>query len=121
MRFVCFGYINETDWENLSEQVQDEILHEYFIFNQKLKESNKFLGGTGLKSVREASKLSLSGNSIKEISLKFDTEQLGGFFFLEASNLEEAKTIISKHPGLKIGAFEIRVVDEEITNLVGAK
>lgn len=120
MRFVCFGYINEKEWENLSEQLQEEILHEYFIFYQKLKEKNKFLRGTGLKSVKESCKLSLSKNSIIESNLKFDTEQLGGFFFLEATNLEEAKLIVSKHPGLKIGAFEIRIVDEEITSMVGA-
>jgi hypothetical protein len=48
MRFVCFGYINETDWENLSGQDQQEILLDYLNFYQQLKENYKFLGGTGM-------------------------------------------------------------------------
>lgn len=121
MRFACFGYINETDWENLPEQEQHEILQDYFNYYQQLKTKNIFLGGIGLKSSKEACKLSLIDNTVKENDLTLDVEQLGGFFFLKADSLEEAKAIVSKHPGLKIGAFEIRIVDEEITEMVGAK
>jgi hypothetical protein len=120
MRFICFGYINETDWENLTRQEQQEIMHDYFSFYQQLKAKNKFWGGTGLISAKEACKLSLVDNAVKETNLKLDVEQLGGFFFLEADSLEEAKAIVVKHPGLKVGAFEIRIVDEEITEMVGA-
>lgn len=121
MRFVCFGYINEMDWEKVPKQEQQKILQDYSNFYQQLKKEHKFLGGTGLKSAKEAYKLSLNGNTTKETNLKIDVEQLGGFFFLKATNLEEAKTIVAKHPGLKIGAFEIRGVDEQITKMVGAK
>lgn len=120
MRFICIGYINETNWENLPETEQQRILQEYFIFYEQLKKKNKFFGGIGLKSVKEGTKLTLTDTSIKEIELKSDVEQLGGFFFLEATDIEEAKSIISKHPGLRVGDFEIRMVDEEITSIVGA-
>jgi hypothetical protein len=55
---------------------------------------NIFLGGTGLKSSKEACKLSLIDNTVKENTLKLDIEQLGGFFFLKADSLEEAKAIV---------------------------
>ena len=42
MRFACFGYINETDWENLPEQEQQEILQNYFNYYQQLKTKNIF-------------------------------------------------------------------------------
>ena len=35
-------------------------------------------------------------------------EQLGGILILEARNLEEAIQLMSKHPGVKVGPFEIR-------------
>jgi hypothetical protein len=57
--------------------------------------------------------ISLIDNAVNETNLKLDVEQLGGFFFLESDSLEEAKAIVAKHPGLKVGAFEIRIVDEK--------
>jgi hypothetical protein len=121
MRFVCFEYINETAWGNLPDKEQQEILQKYSDYYQHLKTKDRFLGGTGLKGSKEACKLSLIDNTVKETNLNLNVEQLGGFFFLEANNLQEAKTIVAKHPGLKVGTFEIRVVDEEITEMVGAK
>ncbi len=120
MKFACFGYINETEWDKISQQDQQTILDGYFNFYQQLKSTDKFLGGTGLKSVKEACKLSLIDSKIREISLQVDKEQLGGFFIIEAKDLEEAKSIVSKHPGLKVGDFEIRTIDEDITEMVGA-
>lgn len=119
MRFACFGYLNETEWDKIPEQEQESILNDYFNFYQQLKSQKMLLGGTGLKSVGTACKLSLKDNKIVEINLRPDKEQLGGFIIIEAKDLDEAKTIISKHPGLKVGDFEIRTIDEEITKIVG--
>lgn len=121
MRFVCIGYINELQWEKLSEQEQSQILEEYFNYYNDLKTNDKFLSGIGLKSVKEACKISLVDDVVKETTLQVDIDQIGGFFIIEADDLEEAKSIVSKHPGLKVGSFEIRTADEEITEIVGAK
>jgi hypothetical protein len=39
-------------------------------------------------------------------------EQLGGFIVLEASDLNHAIQLISAHPGVRIGPFEIRAVED---------
>lgn len=39
-------------------------------------------------------------------------EHLGGFFLIEASNLDEAITIASKHPGARLGTVEVRPILE---------
>ncbi len=62
---------------------------------------NKFLGGTGLKSVAEACKLSLTDDMVQETRLQVDKGQFGAFFIIEANDFEEAKSIVSKHPGIK--------------------
>lgn len=121
MKFACFGYINEMDWNKLPENEQTEILKSYFKFYEQLKNENIFLGGTGLKGATEAAKISLKNGVLEYLSLQPDIEQIGGYFIIEANNIDEAKSIISKHPGLKVGSFEIRAVDDEITKLVGAE
>jgi hypothetical protein len=47
-------------------------------------------------------------------------EQLGGFFILEARDMNHAISLVSEHPGLQVGPFEICPVDEVLTALVGA-
>jgi hypothetical protein len=44
-------------------------------------------------------------------------EQIGGFFFLEARDMDEAVRLVSNHRGLKTGPFEIRPV-EDMTEMI---
>ena len=39
-------------------------------------------------------------------------EQLGGILVLEAKDLDHATQLMSKHPGVKAGSFEIRPVED---------
>jgi hypothetical protein len=48
-------------------------------------------------------------------------EQLGGILFLEARDLNHAIELISKHPGVRAGPFEIRPADEDIKALISAR
>ncbi len=121
MKFVCFGYLNEKEWEKLPEKEQAQILHGYLSFYQLLREKGHFLGGEGLKSADAGCLISLDGANIRQMPLSPDRSQIGGYFTLEAKNLQEAVSLISQHPGLKLGVFEIRPVDEELSRMVGAK
>ena len=39
-------------------------------------------------------------------------EQLGGILILEARDLNHAIELMSKHPGVKVGPFEIRAAED---------
>ena len=45
-------------------------------------------------------------------------EILGGILLLEARDLNHAISLMSKHPGVKMGPFEIRPADETINQLI---
>ncbi|RIH65265.1 hypothetical protein D1164_11825 [Mariniphaga sediminis] len=121
MRFVCFGYLNEKKWAQLPKAVQSEFLNDYFTYYSSLKKRGHFIQGEGLKGADSGCRIHLEDGIVKVEKLIDSKDQLGGYFILEATDIEEAKTIIAKHPGLKIGAFEIREADEEISRMVGAK
>lgn len=121
MRFACFGYINEKKWEQLSEEEQMNVLDDYLKYYQQLREQGNFLGGDGLKSGSKGCLISLDKGKVQETPLPADKEQIGGYFILEAKDIHEAISLVSKHPGLKVGAFEVRPIDEELTEMVGAK
>jgi hypothetical protein len=48
-------------------------------------------------------------------------EQIGGILLLEARDLEHAVALMSKHPGVKFGPFEIRPANEAFNELIAAR
>ena len=48
-------------------------------------------------------------------------ETLGGILLLEARDLNHAIALMSKHPGVKIGPFEIRPADETVNRMIAER
>lgn len=120
MKFACFGYINETKWDSVSQESQQSILTDYFNYHQELRRRGIFLWGAGLKSASEGCRLTIEDSVIHEIKLNLNDLHLGGVFIIEAKDLEEAKLIITKHPGLQVGMFKVRAIDDFLTESAGA-
>lgn len=119
-KFACFGYIDESKWALKSEDEQTDILQEYFSYYQKLVEQGNFINGEGLTSIEKGVRLHLDNGQINVTQMKNIGEQLGGYFLIKARDMEHAISLLSKHPGLRVGPFEIRSVDEQLTKAVGA-
>jgi hypothetical protein len=49
MRFACFGYFGESEWELKPEEEQTQV-QDYFAFYERLRESGHFISGEGLQS-----------------------------------------------------------------------
>lgn len=119
-KFVCFGYIEESRWALKSEEEQANILQNYFSYYQKLVEQGNFINGEGLKTIEQGVRLNLDDGQVNVTKMKKTGEQIGGYFLIKARDMEHAISLLSKHPGLQVGPFEIRPVDEELTETVGA-
>jgi hypothetical protein len=48
-------------------------------------------------------------------------EQIGGLLMLEAENMEHAVELMSRHPGVRLGPFEVRAVDEEFHAIIAER
>lgn len=114
MKYICLGYFDEKQWETLSETGQNTLMDECFAYDDVLRKEGHFAGGEALQSPRNATtlrwasgKVSVTGGPHVETK-----EQLGGILVLEARDLNHAFQLISKHPGLKVGPFEIRPVED---------
>ena len=121
MKFVCLGYLDETQWDRLSEAEQKTRLEECLAYDNELRRGGHFIGGEVLQSIRNAVTLRLQNGKVAVTDGPYaeTKEQLGGILLLEARDLNHAIQLISNHPGVRIGAFEIRPADEEINALVG--
>lgn len=120
MKFVCLGCLDESKWTILSEAEQQRLMEECFAYDDELRRGGHFLGGEALQSAKNAVTIRhQDGEAVVTDGPYAETkEQLGGILLLEANDLNHAIALMSKHPGIRIGPFEIRPADEDINRLI---
>lgn len=116
MKFICLGYFDETQWVGLSEAEQANLMADCFAYDDELRRGGHFLGGEALQSVRNSATLRYQHGKVVVTDGPFaeTKEQIGGILMLEARDLNHAIQLMSHHPGVRSGPFEIRPADEEI-------
>ena len=111
MKYVCFGYLDVESWERKSPGEQGAMIDQCFAYDDQLRKNGHWAGGEGLQGATtlrfENGKVVLSDGPYAETK-----ELLGGFLILEARDLNQAIQLISDHPGLRMGRWEIRPVED---------
>ena len=99
------------------------MMEECFVYDDELRRGGHFIGGEALQSPDQGVTVRMrDGQVIATDGPYAETkEQLGGILLLEARDLEHAVALMSKHPGVKFGPFEIRPADEAINELCAAR
>jgi len=110
VKYICLGYIDESKWEGISESERNAMIDECFTYDDELRKNGHFAGGEALQSARNATTLRFQNGKVSITDGPFTEtkEQLGGILVLEANDLNHAIQLMSKHPGVKAGPFEIR-------------
>jgi hypothetical protein len=110
MKFVCLGYIEPGTFENLSEADRNAMVDECFTYDDVLRRNGHFAGGEALQGPSAAATLRWKDGKVSVTDGPYaeTKEQIGGILILEARDLRHAIELISKHPGVKAGPFEIR-------------
>jgi hypothetical protein len=100
-------------WAAISESDQQRFNDECFAYDNVLRRNGP-VGGEALQTVRKAKTLRLRNGKVMITDGPYaeTKEQIGGFFSFEARDIEEAIRLVSNHPGLKAGPFEIRPVED---------
>jgi hypothetical protein len=110
MKYICLGYTEEKSWETMSDSERNAFVDECFAYDDELRKNGHFVGGEALQSARNAITLRWQKGRVTITDGPFaeTKEQLGGLLVLEARDLNHAIQLMSKHPGVKAGPFEIR-------------
>ena len=119
MKYICLGYIEENKLERMPENERSAMIDECFAYDDVLRKNGHFVGGEALQSPRNATTLRWKNGkvSITDGPYAETKEQLGGILVLEADDLNHAIQLMSKHPGVKAGPFEIRPA-EDLTEMI---
>jgi len=98
-------------WEDLSEEEQNSVMGEYFAISQ----SPGILGGEQLQPTETATSVRVDNGSTLTTDGPFaDTKEVfGGFYLLEADNLDKAIEVAARIPAARMGgAVEVRPIVE---------
>ena len=111
MKYVCLGYYDEKKWGAMSESERHAFMDECFAYDDVLRENGHFIGGEALQSAGNATTLRWQNGKVLVTDGPYaeTKEQLGGILLLEAKDLNHAIQLMSKHPGVRGGSFEIRL------------
>lgn len=121
MKYICLGYIDENKWETVSESERNAIMDDCFTYDEVLRKNGHFAGGEALQSARNATTLRWRDGKVSVTDGPYaeTKEQLGGILILEARDLNHAIQLMSEHPGVKAGPFEIRPA-EDLSAMIAA-
>ena len=119
MRFICLGYIEDGKWESFSAAEQKQMMEECFEYDDVLRKGGHFAGGEALQSARKAATLRWQDGkaAVTDGPYAETKEQIGGILILEADDMDHAIELMSRHPGVRVGPFEIRAA-EDLTPLI---
>jgi hypothetical protein len=124
VKFASLGYINENDWDLVSQGERDAMRERCIAFDEARVRSGQWLSGIGLQGKRTAKTLRAKAGQVVVTDGPFaeTKEYLGGIVVLALKDLNDAVASLSKHPAIPFGvAIEIRPIDEEINRRWEAK
>jgi hypothetical protein len=121
MKYVCLGYIDQARFDSLPESERHALIDECFAYDDELRRGGHFAGGEALQDARNAATLRFRDGAVTVTDGPFaeTKEQLGGILLLEARDLNEAIQLMSRHPGVRVGPFEIRPA-EDLGDMISA-
>lgn len=114
MKYICLGYMNEEVWETMSESERNTFMDDCFTYDEELRKNGHFTGGEALQGAQSATTLRWDSGKVSITDGPFaeTKEQIGGIMILEATDLNHAIRLLSKHPSLRLGrgksSWEIR-------------
>jgi hypothetical protein len=114
MRYLCLIYDEEKKWASMTKSEQDAEMGAYYAFTEGIKQSGHYIGGEALQPVATATSVRMRGGKMSTTDGPFaeTEEQLGGFYLINAKDLNDAMQIASKIPGARTGTIEVRPIQE---------
>jgi hypothetical protein len=114
MKYMLLIYHDEQSWNNVTEAERQQIYAEYGKLRGDLESRGQFVSGSQLQPVTTATTVRVrDGKELMTDGPFAEThEQLGGYFLIEAKNLDEATVIAARIPSARTGTIEIRPLVE---------
>ena len=114
MKYLCLIYDDETKVGSMPQDTADAFMQEYFSFTDAIRQSGHYLGGNALQPVSTATTVRVRNGRTSATDGPFaeTKEQLGGFYLIEARDLNDAIQVAARIPSARLGCVEVRPIME---------
>jgi hypothetical protein len=114
MKYLCLIYDDEKKWETMSKAEADAYMGEYFAFTDAIKGSGHYIAGQALQPVQTATTVRSRNGKLSTTDGPFaeTKEQLGGYYLIEARDLNDALQVAQRIPSVRTGSIEVRPIQE---------
>lgn len=112
MQYMLLLYSDPTAWQMMSDGEREEAMGAYFAYTTALRDAGVFVGGEELDGPHTATTLTVQGGSrrVQDGPFVASKESLGGYYLIEAPDLDAAMDWAAKCPAAQYGHVEIRPV-----------
>lgn len=108
MKYLFLIYDDEDMWDAMEESKKNELFGSYMAYTEALKKAGAHIAGAPLTHSREAKRVRASG--VQDGPFADGKEQLGGYYLIDAKNLDDALDWAARCPGASLGHVEVRPV-----------
>jgi hypothetical protein len=112
MKYLCLVYFEERALDVLSESESAALRDECLAYGDEIRRNGHWLGGEALQPVETATTLRVRDGTLSTTDGPFaeTKEQLGGFYLIDARDMNEAVQVASKIPPARLGTVEVRPI-----------
>jgi hypothetical protein len=112
MQYLLMIYANEVEYAKLDAATSQKMMGEYQTFTQSVIQSGNFKAGDCLQPTSTATTVRVRDGKILTTDGPFaeTREQLGGYYLIEAKDLDSAIGIAARIPGARVGSIEVRPI-----------
>jgi len=112
MQYLLTLYADESGWEQLTQQQQQQGIAAYAAYTEALRSAGALIHANRLRPSATSTTLRTVDGKTQVLDGPFaeSKEQLGGYYLIEASDLDVAMQWAGRCPGVQHGAVEVRAV-----------
>lgn len=110
MQYMLLVYWNEAERKPDTQEQAAETFAAYAAYTEVLKKAGAFVAGSGLQDSSTATVVRAPNGKAKVLNGPYieSKEQLGGYYLIEAADLDEALAWAARCPGARQDAVEVR-------------
>lgn len=121
MKFVCLVYIDSVAMSALSEAEGRQLADDSIAFDWGLRDSGKLILAQPLEAPQTAVTIRQRAGKFSSTDGPFAEakEHLGGFFMIEARDIDEAIAVAKTSPIMRVASVEVRPALEQVDSATG--
>jgi hypothetical protein len=112
MKYLCLVYDDERNLDAMSNGEFEGLVAQCLAVDEELRKSGRVIASEALQPVQTATTVRVRNGKVSTVDGPFaeTKEQLGGFFLIDAQDLDEAIQVAAKIPSARLGSIELRPI-----------